>query len=608
MTYTANGHRPPPNSTSSEIGCQNLSSHTNKQLKKRESDSGRIRQNKTANVHTRSPQTSGNRRLVVLTSDFNADNPFTGRKEESHSRRRKPREGIRDLLNHCMNMSVLSSKACEESSSRSPDSASLEAMLLNALRHQVVAMDVVLSGELHATCKLLLLGILHISRSVYTLRSTSGGNVIKGNETFRGKADELSITISNALTSLEAPQKNDVLKRQFLQLQFRALLVTSLTPGTCPFSKAVENLILLVESMLEEDYSPQLSQLEWEDENYHFRTLYWKVMNEIYFGRNDKAAQGMDGEKPFFGSSQNFEFFDSAQANPCEDGVRTPADQDSSCRKNTDKSGKTCFSEQGSDMSSSAPEPEPGSSSGPNTRTGKKDSKSGGTGSLERRRFRPPAELMIDMTNHVLHLNNFKYLYIWKHATKSEDDEEGSNLDLLLNVLKHQIAVLDIVLSSELYSTASLLVFGMYDTVCSIMKSISHRLYDSDGNPSETQSPEPETSLQLGSTRTKSILLGLRFCQKILNSRKGNSQLKYILIKLQLEALVLTQCSADNDMFREHLELLGGECLNAARQFKQKWWTKYFSLNWDVALGGEEQVCQAYWMVMEANFVDCGLH
>jgi len=526
---------------------------------------------------------------------------------------RTPREGIKSLLKHSIRMSILSSKACEESNYSGPSHAnniSLENLLLDLLKHQIDAIDVTLSAELVETCQILLNGLMSISQILNGLE-TSSRNRSARRKTYRIKNMIAQITEAIQLESTIIHEIGARHKNQFMKLQLQALLACTVEPGTFIFSTALKSTILLAENLLQDIIKIPLSKLHWEDGKHPLRQTYWSIMQQIYSEPSEMPVLKIRTKSGSPPRNVNFEdLFD--KENP---SVLSFLNIAASGFGNTEHEDAFPTSRQYTESEVQAPDPKnTNPTSGFRSSTNNDSSRTNPDGSdgrsYFRRRHRRPVDLLLDMTNHVLQLNNHKYTLINKRISRNSSAARGLMLPykpdeyLLLNVLKHQIGVLDIILTSELYDTAGILIQGILDTVNAILtvRKLSSNLSK---NGISTEAAE-ERAGELGGN-SEYILLAIEIYWTTMQTRNAK-RLKYSLIKVQLDGLLLTNCSIDQTLFQLHLEQLRDECKVLSIELQQNWWTKYFSLNWDVALPEEEKLCSAYWNLMETSFTECGMH
>ena len=364
---------------------------------------------------------------------------------------------------------------------------------------------------------------------------------------------------------------NNDLKYYFIKLQLEALLVISWPPGSTFFANSISSLRKTVGNLLTilEQTPDLLVSIDWEKEDEFLRDQYFLIMEKHYFAKRRFANQ-----------------YNSAllkKLNYHADWLKFLNQKFAS---------------------------QPSASTESETKSEVPQKK--GTEEVRYRRYRDSKDLIIDLTNHLLHINNsrtkFMRLTMMNDAVgKAQSITTEESVQILENILRHQIAGLDIALSSEIFNSIKCFLHGLYDTSCSIMNIMSERYYDQitheylplstaiytgshagDGDTGEKERRE---------IRVRRIRQTLETCKEIIGRKKP--KWKHTLLKLQLEALLITQCSPDTEIFREYLEIMAGTAESAYEILNHQWFIPYLSIEWDDASKEDQQVFYSYWELLD---------
>ena len=515
--------------------------------------------------------------------------------ERTTARRRKPIEEIQQLYTHvaaissncaqaygkCQNLS-----SCSTSTEQTNDShLQPDSLLINVLAHQIGGLDVSLSASMGQSCKLFLEGIREIIDTIDFVCDVRHAFYKPLSE------EDVATHRNNTLSIIRLLDKvntmivfNSDLKYYFIKLQLEALLVISWPPGSTFFANSISSLRTTVGKLLTilEETPDMLVSIDWEKEDEFLRDQYFTIMEKHYFAKRRFSNQ-----------------YNSAllkKLNYHADWLKYLNEKFSSHH-----APSTTESDSKNDANSQVPQKK-------------------GTEEVRYRRYRDSKDLIIDLTNHLLHINNSRTKFM--RLTMMNDIEGPStgtprsptittedSVKILENILRHQIAGLDIALSSEIFNSIKCFLHGLYDTSCSIMNIMSERYYhktthgylplssavytgshagDGDSGESESESRE---------IRVRRIQKSLQACKEIISRKKP--KWKHTLLKLQLEALLITQCSPDTEIFREYLEIMAGTAESAYDILNHQWFIPYLSISWDDASAEDQQVFYSYWELLD---------
>jgi hypothetical protein len=481
-----------------------------------------------------------------------------------------------------------------------------DALLLNVLSHQIGGLDVSLSASMEKSCTLFLEGIREIIGTIDFVCDVRNASYKPLSEVriqeFRAQTAPIARLLDKVNTMIAF---NDDLKYYLIKLQMEALLVISWPLGSTNFRNYLKTAQSTVANLLTaiEDNAEVFQTLEWETQDEFLRDEYFKVMEEFYFQKR-RFSNRYDSEmirklnyhanwlkhiRNKYSVGENTKLFKKEAHEASEEPIQSEL-------KKINVGFKT-------------EEPDLGTNF---------------------QRYRDSSDLIIALTNHLLHINNSRTKFMRLAMMNDWDSKKNGcscktdaysrkdvqkkpqafptekSCEILLTILRHQISGLDIALSAEIFNSIKCFLHGLYDTSCSIMSLMSDKYYDQNNHnhlplppgfcpqPSDGGGDQKPDRAQENIRKLKSTLVD---CKNI--NRTRHAKWKHTLLKLQLEALILTQCSPDTEIFRKYTELMAGSAENAYFTLNQQRLIPFLSISWDVATAEDCKVFQEYWHLLD---------